>query len=386
MHEKQLLMIPGPTPIPQNVLHALANTAVGHRTPAFSAIIKEVTVKLKEIYKTENDLLILSSSGTGAMEAAVANFINAGDKVVVMENGNFAERWVKINKKYGAEVLEINGPWGEASDPKALAKVIAEDANRTIKAVFVTHNETSTGMVNDVKALREACGDHPALFVVDSISGMAVSPIEVDAWKLDIVVSGSQKAFMLPPGLAFISVSDKAWKACDACTNPRFYFDLPAYKKNFDGKSTTPYTPASSLIVGLQESLKTMEEEGLEAIHQHHRTMRDMVRAAAKALNLELLASDEAASPAVTAIKQPGDIDVKKITKMMREKYSVVIAAGQGKMEKEIFRIGHLGYVSYVDVLSCLACLEMTLKTLGWPVELGKGVAAAQTLLMEGEV
>jgi len=384
MNDKQLLMIPGPTPIPQRVLHTLGNAAVGHRTPGFSEIIKEVTGKLKQVYQTQNDLFILTSSGTGAMEAAVSNFINPGDKVIVMENGNFAERWIKINKKFGAEVLTISGEWGTQSDPKALKAIMDGDTQQEIKAVYVTQNETSTGMVNDIQALRAACGDHPAIFVVDAISGMAVSDLKVDDWKLDIVVSGSQKAFMLPPGLAFISVSPKAWEVSAKCSNPRFYFDLQAAKKNFDEKSTTPYTPAASLIVGLQESLKMMEEEGLENIYKRHAWYRDMVRAAAKALKLELLADDKAGSPAVTAIKQPGEIDVKKITKIMREKYSVIIAAGQGKMEKSIFRIGHLGYVSETDIIAVIACLEMTLKELGWDVKMGSGVAAVQELIMKG--
>lgn len=384
MNDKQLLMIPGPTPIPQRVLHTLGNAAVGHRTPGFSAIIKEVTGKLKEVYKTQNDLFILTSSGTGAMEAAVSNFINPGDKVVVMENGNFAERWIKINKKFGAEVQAVSGEWGAQSDPAVLKAVIDADTAKEIKAVFVTQNETSTGMVNDVEALRAACGDHPAIFVVDAISGMAVSDLKVDEWKLDIVVSGSQKAFMLPPGLAFISVSTKAWAINAQCTNPRFYFDLQAAKKNFDEKSTTPYTPAASLIVGLQESLKMMEEEGIENIYKRHAWYRDLVRAAAKALNLELLAEDKGASSAVTAIKKPGEIDVKQITKIMREKYNVIIAAGQGKMEKSIFRVGHLGYVSETDILAVIACLEMTLKELGWDFKLGSGVAAVQEMILKG--
>jgi aspartate aminotransferase-like enzyme len=384
MNDKQLLMIPGPTPIPQRVLHTLGNNAVGHRTPGFSAIIKEVTAKLKQFYQTNNDLFILTSSGTGAMEAAVSNFVNAGDKVIVMENGNFAERWVKITKKFGADVQVISGEWGLQSDPAALKAVIEADTKKEIKAVFITHNETSTGMVNDVQALRAACGDHPAIFIVDSISGMAVSPLKADEWQLDVVVSGSQKAFMLPPGLAFISVSEKAWAVSAQCKNPRFYFDLQAAKKNFDEKSTTPYTPAASLIVGLQESLKMMEEEGLENIFARHLWYRNMVRAAAKALNLELLADDQSASAAVTAIKKPGEIDVKQITKIMRDKYNVIIAAGQGKMDKAIFRIGHLGYVSETDVISVIACLEMTLVELGWDIKLGTGVAAVQEIIMKG--
>lgn len=385
MNDKQLLMIPGPTPVPTRVLHALSNPALGHRTPGFSAKIKECTAKVKQVYGTENDLFILTSSGSGAMEAAVANFINPGDKVIVMENGNFAERWVKINKTYGADVQVIAGEWGQAADPQALKAAIDADVNKEIKAVYVTHNETSTGVVHDVKALREAVGDHPAIFVVDSISGMAVSPLPVDEWKLDVVVSGSQKAFMLPPGLAFISVSPKACEVNAECGNPVFYLSLKAAKKNFDEKSTTPYTPAASLIVGLEESLKMMEEEGLENIFKRHARNRDMVRAAVKALNLEPLAADECASSAVTAVKKPGEVDVKQITKIMRDKYNIIIAAGQGKFDKAIFRIGHLGYVNDADILATIACLEMTLTELGWPCRLGAGVAAVQNIIMKGD-
>lgn len=383
MNDKQLLMIPGPTPIPQRVLHALANPAVGHRTPGFSAIIQEVTDKVKKIYRTENDLLTLTSSGSGAMEAAVSNFINPGDKVLVLEYGNFAERWIKIAKTYGADVQVIAGQWGQQADPQALAQALAADTAKEIKAVYATHNETSTGVTHDIKALREACGDHPAIFVVDAISGMAVSPLEVDAWKLDVVVSGSQKAFMLPPGLAFISVSPKAWALQEACQAPSFYFNLKAAKKNLDEKNTTPYTPAASLITGLRESLIMMEEEGLENIQGRHAKYREMVRAAVKALGLTPLAGDTAASAAVTAVMKPGDIDVKQITKIMRDKYNVVIAAGQGKMEKDIFRIGHLGYITEADILATIACLEMTLKGLGWDCPLGKGVAAVQEIMLK---
>jgi aspartate aminotransferase-like enzyme len=213
---------------------------------------------------------------------------------------------------------------------------------------------------------------------------MAVSPLETDAWKLDVVVSGSQKAFMLPPGLAFISVSPKAWALQEACRTPSFYFNLKAAKKNLDEKNTTPYTPAASLIIGLRESLCMMEEEGLENIQARHSRYRDMVRAAVKALGLTPLAGDEAASAAVTAVLKPGNIDVKRIVKIMRDKYNVVIAAGQGKMETEIFRIGHLGYIAVTDILAAIACLEMTLKELGWDCALGKGVAAVQDIILNG--
>lgn len=385
MYEKQVLMIPGPTNIPPRILQMLGKPAVGHRTPGFSEIIKDVTIRLKSIYQTENDLFILTSSGSGAMEAAVANFVNAGDSVLVMENGNFGERWAKINARYGADVEVISGTWGEQANPQVLKERIEKDVNKKIKAVFITHNETSTGVVNDVKALREALGDHPALFIVDSISGMAVSPLPVDEWKLDVVVSGSQKAFMIPPGLAFISVSPKAWEVSDKVTTPRFYFDLRAAQKSFNEKTTTPYTPATSLLVALQETLKMIQEEGLEHIYQRHNNFKTLVRTAVKAMGLETLTTEQAASSAVTAIKKPGDIDVKKITKIMREKHNVVIAGGQGKLQKKIFRIGHLGYVHVNDIIITIAALERTLKELGMEIKPGQGVAAIQDLLMKGD-
>ncbi len=383
MYEKQCLMIPGPTNIPPRILSTLGKPAVGHRTPAFNELIKDVSAQLQTIYQTKNEVLTLTSSGTGAMEAAVANFVNAGDKVLVMENGNFGERWGKIAGRYGVDVEVISGTWGEQANPQTLRERIAQDTQQKIKAVFVTHNETSTGVLNDIKALRDAMQDHPALFIVDSISGMAVSPLPVDEWKLDVVVSGSQKAYMLPPGLAFISVSPKAWAVCEKVTSPRFYFDLRAARKNLLEKSTTPYTPATSLIVALKETLGIMQEEGLENIYERHAFYKTLVRTAVKALGMEPLTSDEAASNAVTAVKKPGDLDVKKITKLMRDKHNVLIAGGQGKLQTEIFRIGHLGYVHVNDIIMTIAALERTLKELGMDIQLGQGVAAVQELLVK---
>lgn len=385
MRDKQYLMIPGPTPVPAKVLEGLMAPPIGHRTPEFAEIIKEVTESIKEIYQTKNDLFILTSSGTGAMEAAVANFVNSGEKAVIMDNGNFGERWVKICNRYGVEAEVISGPWGEQADPKALENHLSNDKNGEIKAIFITHNETSTGVLNDVKALRKAAENHPALFIVDSVSGMAADPLKVDEWKLDVVVSGSQKAYMIPPGLAFVSVSDKAWAASDKVKNPRFYFDLRAAKKSFDEKYNTPYTPATNLVLGLQCSLKMMKEEGLENIYKRHNEFKNIVRGAVKALGLELLASDAAASSSVTAIKKPDYIDVKDITKIMRTKHNIVMAGGQGKLKNDIFRIGHLGYVNVNDIIVTIACLEMTLKKLGMDIELGQGVGAIQEFILRGD-
>lgn len=385
MRDKQYLMIPGPTPVPAKVMEGIMAPPIGHRTPEFGQIIKEVTENIKEIYQTKNDLFILTSSGTGAMEAAVANFVNSGEKAIIMDNGNFGERWVKICDRYGVDAEVISGPWGEQADPKALANRLNQDKNGEIKAIFVTHNETSTGVLNDVKALREAMGDHPALFIVDSVSGMAAAPLKVDEWKLDVVVSGSQKAYMIPPGLAFVSVSDKAWSASDKVKNPRFYFDLRAAKKSYDEKYNTPYTPATNLVLGLQCSLKMMKEEGLENIYKRHNYFKNIVRTAVRALGLELLATDKAASASVTAIKKPENIDVKDITKIMRTKHNIVMAGGQGKLKNDIFRIGHLGYVHVNDIIVTIACLEMTLKELGMNVELGQGVRAMQEFILKGD-
>ena len=383
MEERQILMIPGPTTIPQRVMNVLGNPAMGHRTAEFSAIIKEVTEKMKIIYRTQHDLLLISASGSGSMEAAVANFISPGDKVVVMENGYFSNRWAKINEAFGARVHVIEGVWGEQASPKALAEVIAADKAKEIKGVFVTFNETSTGVTHDIQALRQALGDHPALFIVDAISGMAVAPLETDAWDLDVVVSGSQKAFMLPPGLSFISVSPKAWAQHKACKSPAFYFSLSAAKKEYDDKSSTPYTPAANLIAGLQESLRMLEEEGLESVQARHRGYRRMIRAAVKAMGLTPLAADDYASTAVTSVVKPEGVEVKKIVNTMRDKYHIVIVGGQGKSENDIFRIGHLGYVTKSDILATVASLELTLRELGFACELGRGVAAVQEIMLQ---
>lgn len=385
MNKKQYLMIPGPTNIPLKILQTLGQPTMGHRTPEFAEVFKEAAERLQAIYQTENDVYILTSSGTGAMEAAVSNFVNAGDKVLVMENGNFGQRWVKLNQRFGADVEVISGTWGERANPQALRERIEQDVHQEIKAVYVTHNETSTAVVNDVKALREALGDHPAIFVVDSISGMAVSPLPVDEWQLDVVVSGSQKAFMLPPGLAFISVSPKAWAVNENVTTPSFYLDLRAARKSYTGKYQAPYTAATNMVVALCETLKMLQEEGLENIHRRHAFYKKLVRTAVQAMGLELLTSEEAGSCAVTAVKKTKDLDVQQVTKIMREKHQVVIAGGQGKFKGEIFRIGHLGYIDVNDIIITIAALERTLKELGWEFQLGQGVAAVQELLLEGE-
>jgi len=388
MYEKQLLLIPGPTMVPPRVLRAMSAPAMGHRSQKFSQIVAEVSEKLKKVFQTNNDVFILTSSGTGAMEAAVTNFINPGEKVLVLVNGKFGDRFAKINKRYGAEVIRVDSEPGETADPQKVKEILGKDSAQEIKAVFVQQNETSTAILNDIKAVKEAMGEHPALLIVDSISGMAVADFPVDAWGADVVVAGSQKAFMLPPGLAFISVSEKAWKVNEKCKNFNFYFELQAARKSL-GKDTTPYTPATSLIFGLKESLNIILEEGLENIFKKQQKFKEMVRESVKALGLELLVKDEnAASPATTAVKVPENIQWKDINNLLINEFNVLVAGGQDDLKGKIFRIGHIGYIQEMDILTAIAALEMALFKLGYPVELGTGVKTCQEVILKykGEI
>ncbi|GAW93638.1 pyridoxal-phosphate-dependent aminotransferase family protein [Calderihabitans maritimus] len=382
MREDQIFLLPGPTPVPPQSLRSMSSPMINHRGPAFKEILEEVTPQIQKIMETKNDVFILTASGTGGMEAAVANFTSPGDKVLVASIGSFGERFKKICERYGTVVDFIDFPWGTAIDPEVIREKLNKDKKREIKAIFLQHNETSTGVINDLKAVSEARGEHPALLIVDAVSGLAAGELKTDAWNLDVVISGSQKAFMIPPGLAMISVSQRAWEVAQKSTNPVFYFDLKQYKE-FLSKGQTPWTPAISLFYALKESLQLMLEEGLDNILKRHRLHRDMVRAGVKAIGLELLASDEVASPAVTAVIAPEGIQVNAIRSLMQNKYNVALAGGQGKLKNKIFRIGHLGYVKPTDIFAALASLELVLTELGLKVDLGVGVRAAQRVLLE---
>lgn len=382
MPESQILFLPGPTPVPSRVLRAMAAPAINHRGPEFRELLYEVTEGVKEIFQTKNDLFILTTSGTGAMEAAVVNFLAPGDKAVVVSIGAFGERFKDICRNYGVEVIPLDFPWGEAADARAVEEILAGDQNKEIKAILVQHNETSTGVLNDIEAISRARGDHPALIIVDAISGLAAADLKTDAWNLDVVLGGSQKAFMMPPGLAMISVSARAWEAYERCNNHRYYFDLGEAKK-FLANGQTPFTPAVSLFYALKEALLMMREEGLPAIIARHAVYRDMVRAACRALGLELLASDRTASPAVTAVKVPAGLRPADITGPSREKFGVVFAGGQGKLKNDIFRIGHLGWVEFRDLFAGIGVLELVLREKRNNVVLGAGVAAAQKVYEE---
>lgn len=377
---KSLLMIPGPTPVPEDVLRALAHPMINHRGPEYMALQRELIAGLKEAYQTAGDVQIFPASGTGGLEAAVVNVLSPGDRVLAVPVGSFGQRFAEIAEAFGADVRRLDVPWGQAADPAAIAAALAEEPNA--KAVLVTHNETSTGVLNDIKAISEAVrAVRPdVLLLVDAISGMLAADLRTDEWDLDVVVAGSQKAWMIPPGLTFLSVSQRAWAAHKQAKMPRFYFDFTRMQKSM-ATDQTPYTPALPQLFGLQIALRKILEEGLPASFKRHARMGEATRAAVRALGLELFAAEGHYSNSLTAVKAPEGLDGKAIRGTMR-KQGVVIAGGQGAIKDKIFRLGHLGYVDDNDVLAMLGALERTLLELGRDVTLGSGVAAAQQVLV----
>ena len=377
--KKNYLLTPGPTPLPPYVCEALARPIIHHRTPQFQAILKETEENLKYVFQTKNDVFILASSGTGAMEAAVVNTINPGDKVVVIEGGKFGERWTELASMAHAEIDVIGVEWGKAVDPKIIKKKIEKDGR--IKAVFATHCETSTGVSTDIKALGEITRNSSTLLIVDAISSLGSLDLKTDDWAVDIVVSGSQKGLMLPPGLGFLSLSKKAEQAVAACTTARYYFDLRSAKKALD-KTDTPFTPAINLIIALNEVLKDMRKEGLEVVFSRNKKLAEATRAAVQAIGLELLAPS-AASDAVTAVKVPEGIDGGKLVKTMRDEYGVAIAGGQGYLKGKIARIAHMGFIRENDLVVGITTLEEVLSKMGYAFEKGKGVKTFKETLAQ---
>ncbi len=377
MDNKQMLMIPGPTPVPEKVLLAMAKHPIGHRSGEFSKIIGELTENLKWLHQTQHDVLMLTASGTGAMEAGIINFLSPGDRVLVGNNGKFGDRWAKVSKAYGLTVEEVKAEWGKALDPEEFRAKLAADSDKSIKAVIVTHSETSTGVLNDLAAINTAVKEHgEALIIVDAVTSLGAVSLPVDEWGLDVVGSGSQKGYMIPPGLAFVSVSAKAWKAYESAKMPRFYLDLKKYKKATD-ENSSPFTPPVNLMYGLQASLQMMQAEGLDNIFARHQRHTQATRAAMKAMNLSLFAPDEAASPAITAVA-PVTVDAEKIRGAMRKQFDIALAGGQDHLKGKIFRIGHLGFVCDRDILSCVGALESVLLGLGnSDATPGAGIAAA---------
>ncbi|MFH0762634.1 MAG: alanine--glyoxylate aminotransferase family protein [Candidatus Omnitrophota bacterium] len=377
--KKSYLLTPGPTPLPPQVLAALARPIMHHRTPQFQAIIKEAQGGLKYLFQTAGDVFMLASSGTGAMEAAVVNLLSPADTAIIVQGGKFGERWTELCRAYGINAEIIDVEWGKAVSAQEIAKRLK--ANPRIKVVFTTLCETSTGVDNDIESIAGAVKATDAVLVVDAISGLGAVDLKTDAWGCDVVVSGSQKGLMLPPGLGFISVSPKAWKLAENAKCPRYYFDLNKAKKALS-KTDTPFTPAITLIIALIESLKMLKEDGLENVFSRHKKMADAARAAMKGLGLELFASS-AASDAVTAVKVPGAIDGEKLVKTMRDAYSITIAGGQAELKGKIFRIAHMGYIGEFDIILCISCLEKVLHQAGHKFELGAGVRAAEEVFLK---
>lgn len=377
--KKNYLLTPGPTPLPPEICEALSRPIIHHRTPQFQSILKEAEEGLKEVFQTKNDVFILTSSGTGAMEAAVVNLLSWGDKALVIQGGKFGERWTELCEAYGIKPITINVEWGKALDPAVLKQYLEKE--QAVKAVFATLCETSTGVTFDIKALAQAIRDTEAVLVVDAISGLGAVDLAMDDWGVDVVVCGSQKGLMLPPGLGFISVSKKAWKLVEASQCPKYYFDLKDAKKALE-KTDTPFTPAIGLVIALNEALKIMRQEGLENIFKRHHKLAEATRAAMVALGLELFSLD-AGSDAVTAVKVPAGVDGEKLVKTMRDEYGVTIAGGQGEMKGKLIRIAHMGYISEFDIILGISCLEKVLKKMGYNFVIGAGVAAAQEVLLK---
>jgi aspartate aminotransferase-like enzyme len=379
--ERQLLMIPGPTPVPPSVLLSGARPMVNHRGPEMAKLMADCTAGLKRVFQTQHDAFILTCSGTGGLEAAVVNTLSPGEKALSVSIGVFGDRLATIAKTYGAEVESLSYPYGAAADPKQIQERLAADTGKEIKAVLITQNETSTGVCNDLATIGPMVREHGARLIVDGISSLLAMDSQMDNWGMDVVVAGSQKAFMIPPGLCFVAVNDRAKEAMERCTTPRFYLDLRKAKQYLE-QGQTPWTPAVPLIWQLGDALKLIEAEGLQNSFARHARLAAMTRAGAKALGLTLFAADESrASNAVTSIRRPEGIATADLRKLMRDKYAVVISGGQGKIKDDIFRIGHLGFVGEKEILAALGCLGLALKEMGQAVDPAAGVAAAMAVV-----
>lgn len=369
-------MSPGPTAIPSEVSLAGALPMVHHRTPEFRKVIKEVADGLRYFFATQNPVYFVPASGTGMMEMAVANFTSPGDTILTVEGGKFGERWSEIGRAFGCKVVSIQIEYGRAVQPEQIEEGLKK--NPQAVGVFTQLSETSTGCVYDIETIGRVVAKTDALFVVDGISGLGAEPCYPDKWGIDCVLTGSQKGVMLPPGLGFISVSEKGWKRIEASKNPRFYFDLKAYKKAL-AADDSPYTPAISLLFQLREALNIVKQETIEGVWKRHAWLAKATRSAVEALNLELFA--ERPGNILTAVKVPAGLDGEKIVKLMRDDLGVTIAGGQGEMKGKVIRIAHLGYVDRFDVIIGISALEIAMKRLGAPVKLGAGLAAAQEIL-----
>jgi len=375
----ELLMIPGPTPLPEAVREVLSRPAIGHRSAEFKEVLKRVFPNLRWIFQCKNQVFLYTASGTGAMEAALCNTVNPGERILVLINGVFSQRWAEIAKTLGITVESLDVQPGEAHTPELLREYLQANQSAHYKAIMLTHSETSTGVLNPIRELTAVCREsHPdALIIADTITSLGAADFNLDEWDVDIAVSGSQKGFMLPPGLSFLALSDRAWQAHQQCKHPGYYFNFTRYQKS-QLENTTPYTPATPQISALDVALQLMTEEGLENIVQRHSQLRDMTRAGLKAMGLTLfVAQDQFASPSVTSFLPPEGTTVDTVRANLKKRFGIVIADGQKELKGRIMRIGHLGHVSQRDVLTTLSALEAVLRDMGAHVPAGAGVAAA---------
>ena len=357
------LRIPGPTPCPPDVLAAMSRPMIDHRGPEMAEITRRLTPRLQAAFQTANDVLVVTTSGTGGLECAVVNTLSPGDRVLSVVIGNFGERFSQIASAYGADVTQLRFDNGKAADPEQVAEALRADP--AIRAVLITHNETSTGVTNPLEPIAAVVRQTDALLLVDAVSSLTSIPVKVDAWGLDVVVSGSQKGWMVPPGLAFVSISDRAWQAYGRATMPRFYFDLGKHRDSL-AKGQTPWTPAISLYYALQVALDMLEAEGWEGIFTRHQACAELTRRGVKELGLELLADERFASNTVTAVKAPPGLDVSRLRKVLREEHGVVVGGGQAELTGKIVRIGHLGLVHEQDIRDTLTALRQALPVVGF--------------------
>ncbi|MDY6864212.1 MAG: alanine--glyoxylate aminotransferase family protein [Thermodesulfobacteriota bacterium] len=370
--KKTYLMTPGPTPVPPDVSLAMAAPIIHHRSTEYSEIFEEVRKDLKYLFQTENDVLIFTSSGTGAMEGAVTNMLSRGDKAIIIRGGKFGERWGEICESYGVNIIPIDVPWGKAVKPEEVASCL--EADREIKAVFMQASETSTGVMYPTREIADIVKKYEnTLMIVDAITGLGVFNLPADTWNLDVVVAGSQKALMLPPGLSFASISEKAWKFAETSNLPKYYFDFKKERES-QKKNQNAYTPAVSLIIGLYSVLKTIKKEGLKNLFNRHINLAEATRAAICDMGLELFSVDSP-TPSLTAVKIPSDVDGARVVKILREKYGIRVAGGQGDLKGKIIRIAHMGFIDEFDIISTIFALGKTLSEVGFKLDTNKGIS-----------
>jgi aspartate aminotransferase-like enzyme len=374
--KKQRLLTPGPTPLYPKALHAMMGSDIHHRTEDFRSLYRAVLADLKEVMGTSNDVLTLVSSGTGAMEASVSNLFSPGDRVIVCVAGKFGERWAEIAKAYGLDAIVLQEEYGGAVSAQRVADTLKSQSN--VRGVFVQASETSTGAAHDVRAMGEAIQKTDAIFVVDAITGLGTMPLDIDRWGLDVVIGGSQKAFMIPPGMAFLSISPKAWAFAESSKLPRYYFNLKREKKSAAGGESS-WTPNTSLLLALAEALKYVKSIGMDKLVENAQMLAKATRAAVTALGLELFVPNFPGA-AVTSVKAPKGMDSGVIVKEFRSRFGSIISNGQGSMKGQIFRIAHLGYFDFPDLFGVIAELEIILAAQGIPLKFGTGVAAVQNV------